>query len=279
MMYRNTFVLNSFIKKYDKIGDKGIQEVVDYLKVKKCFEIFPYEFVSDYNQEKIEVYKDKDGHKYVIYKEKRLYCKDSDSDENIKKYINGIMIEQDYRCPHSYFGSNGKRLEYRFPSKGDVLADVGAAEGFFTLDVIDKISKAYLFECDKSWIEPLQRTFAPYKEKIEIVRKYVGDNNSDDVVTLDSFFEEKEIDFLKADIEGAEEKMLIGSPKTFSKKIKKVLMVCYHSNKAEKELKEYLDKYGLITEVNYGYMLLANSLKFQFKKPWLRHGVIYGYRC
>ena len=51
----------------------------------------------------------------------------------------------------------------------------------------------------------MEATFAPYKEKITIVRKYVSDVDEEDNITLDTFFrdEGKFIDnlFLKMDIE------------------------------------------------------------------------------
>ena len=51
----------------------------------------------------------------------------------------------------------------------------------------------------------MEVTFAPYKEKITIVRKYVSDVDDEDNITLDTFFrdEGKSIDnlFLKMNIE------------------------------------------------------------------------------
>ena len=75
----------------------------------------------------------------------------------------GLLIEQDKRSAHRYVDSYEEL-------KGKTLLDIGAAEAIFTLDTIECIDHAYLFECDESWIEALEATFAPYKEKITIVR-------------------------------------------------------------------------------------------------------------
>lgn len=79
----------------------------------------------------------------------------------------GLLIEQDKRSAHRYVDSYEEL-------KGKTLLDIGAAEAIFTLDTIEYMDHAYLFECDESWIEALEVTFAPYKEKITIVRKYVS---------------------------------------------------------------------------------------------------------
>ena len=75
--------------------------------------------------------------------------------------------------------------------KGKSLLDVGSAEGIFTLDVIDLIEHAYLFECDDEWVEALEATFLPWKDKITIVRKYVSDMDDENNTTLDSYFQVK----------------------------------------------------------------------------------------
>lgn len=50
-----------------------------------------------------------------------------------------------------------------------IVADIGTAEGIFALNIIHSVKKVYLFECDPEWIIPLEKTFAPWINKIEIV--------------------------------------------------------------------------------------------------------------
>jgi len=104
--------------------------------------------------------------------------------------------------------------------KGKVLLDVGAAEAIFALNAIDLVEKAYLFECEKEWIDALELTFAPWKYKVEIVHKYVSDRNNGNHITIDNFLEEKSKKnlFIKMDIEGYEQAALKGATKTFDDK-------------------------------------------------------------
>ena len=57
----------------------------------------------------------------------------------------------------------------------DVLLDVGSAEGIFALTHIEKLKHVVLFERNAQWVEALEATFAPWKEKVTIIRKYVSD--------------------------------------------------------------------------------------------------------
>lgn len=89
-------------------------------------------------------------------------------------------MEQDLRSPHHYLDSIEE-------VKGKIFVDVGSAEGFTSLEVIEKASHIYLFEQDKLWIEALNATFGPWKEKVSIIPKFVGNNNSEQETTLDAF--------------------------------------------------------------------------------------------
>ena len=122
-------------------------------------------------------------------------------------------------------------------------------------------------------------TFKPWANKVEIVNKYVSDIDSDNSVTLDTFFAEKEIDFIKADIEGFEEQMLRGGSNVFQSKIKKCLLCCYHRTSAEEYFTDFLKSKGFDTiEVNKGLMIWAcaeEAIGEPLKAPFTRHGVMY----
>ena len=55
----------------------------------------------------------------------------------------------------------------------EIVVDIGAADGNFGLSIIEKVSKLYLFEPQKSWHKALQATFKPWEDKVEIVSKMV----------------------------------------------------------------------------------------------------------
>ena len=129
--------------------------------------IFPYCFVRKYKLQNVVVYEDDScGLLYVLQEGKRMYFPAAWSRGAVVKYYNGLLIEQDAQSPHRYeYGSF--RVE-----QGDVVVDVGTAEGNFALLVAERARKLYLFEGDVSWLEPLRKTFEPWHEKVTIVNKY-----------------------------------------------------------------------------------------------------------
>lgn len=177
------------------------------LRMFRSFKIpfFPYDFPKKYSEKSVDVFRDEEGYPYVWFEGKKLFFKKDWTDEWVKKYYVSILRDIDQESPHSYFS----KVEF-YPKEDDVIADLGAAEGVFSLKVISSCKKVYLFEADKSWTEPLERTFRDYKEKIEIVNKYIGKRTSTDYVSIDDYFRDKEITYIKADIEGAEEDMIMG---------------------------------------------------------------------
>ena len=195
------------------------------------------------------------------------------SEETCQAYYNSIIFEQDYRSPHRYITDEERALQ-----SGDVVADIGAAEGFFGLDYVERIRKLYLFEMDDSWIIPLKKTFAPWIEKVEVVKKYISDKDDDENATLDKYFSDKYITYIKADIEGAEELMLKGGENTFRDKVLKALICVYHLPDQEKNIRRKMETWGYTIAVNKGYILYIWDLK-NFKYPYLRHGVLFGEKC
>ena len=97
------------------------------------------------------------------------------------------------------------------------MVDVGAAEGIFALSNVEQAGRIVLFESSKEWIEPLKATFAPWKEKVEIVNKFAGDISNAKCVTLDDYFVPGDkLSFLKIDVEGAESRLLSGCKRILS---------------------------------------------------------------
>ena len=156
-------------------------------------------------------------------------------------------------------------------------------EGIFTLDVIGTVGKAYLFECDDGWIDALKLTFTEEiaAGKVEIVRAFVGDydDSRQNIISLDTFFADKSLDYVKADIEGAEEKMLSGGRRVFENNVGACLLACYHRQNAENHFRNYFSEVDFAhIEVNarkmvwwHQYDVLGKNLK----KPYLRNGVIF----
>ena len=114
-------------------------------------------------------------------------------------WIRHIAVEQDSASPHRYLTDNFNVTE------GSVIADVGAAEGNFSLSVIEKVAHTYIFEPDPAWVKALEATFAPWIEKVTIVQKLVGNQTTGNYITLDDYFRDKnKPDFIKADVDNAD---------------------------------------------------------------------------
>jgi hypothetical protein len=203
---------------------------------------------------------------FVLHQGKRMYFPRDWNKGHAAFYYKGLCLEQDAASPHRY-----ETKEY-IPREGDVIADIGAAEGVWALTYVEKVSKIYLFECEKHWIEALQKTFEPWKEKVIIVNKYVSISSGDGKISLDDFFQDKTINFIKADIEGAEVEMLKGSKAILTRTNDISLILCaYHKQDDAQVLKEILESVGFTTEYSNRYMLCTMD---EIKAPYIRRGVI-----
>lgn len=194
--------------------------------------------------------------KYIKHNGKDLYFPSFFSNDNICSLYRDLVIEQDVNSPHRYVNSYGQL-------RGKILLDVGAAEGIFALDTIDFTEKVYLFECEDFWIDALRATFAPWKDKVQVVNKYVSDKNSDFCITLDSFLKDKmeASYFLKMDIEGAELSALRGVH-SLSKNVQIAMAICtYHRQTDEEDIECLLRNLGYSTYFTEGYLFWNNSLR------------------
>ena len=258
---------SSFLMKSQKDEWREIGKKIRHMKPT----VFPYDFVKKYDDISIDVFRDDDDYPFVIDNGYKMYGKKRWSNEEMKEYYVSLLLEQDTESPHCYIPESR-----RMPDAGDVLVDLGAAEGIFSLRVIDRISKCYLFECDDEWVEPLKRTFSKWKDRIVLVDKYIGDVSKDNVVSLDDYFGDSKVDYIKADIEGMEIPMLNGGEKVLGR-CKRIVTCAYHYQNDESEITNVLLKHGYNISVNNGYMLYY-SLFRRFKRPYLRRGVVYGER-
>lgn len=221
---------------------------------------YPYEWTKEYDYIMKETvhYDPMKSLYYVTHNNRKLYFRTGYDPHEIKAIYKNLLIEQDARCAHRYVGSYGEL-------NGKLLFDTGAAEGIFTLDTIDYVDHAFLFECEEKWIEALDATFEPWKEKVTIIRKYVSDTDSGDYITLDTFCQSlpaKENIFLKMDIEGFEQKALNGCRQMLESAKDISGSVCiYHKQNDEKEIISFLRHYGYTTTVTPGYLYFTELRK------------------
>ncbi|MFK2820698.1 FkbM family methyltransferase [Flavobacteriaceae sp. LMIT009] len=252
----------------NKSTDEEIKEVIEYLKANPVT-VFPYDFKKKYSEDFIEVFTDKSNElKYVIHEDKRLYFKRSLSEEGIKKLYLGLQIDQDIESPHLYLTKDF------YLESHDVIADIGAAEGNFSLSNIEKVKKVYLFEYDQDWLEALRATFAPWRDKVEIIDKYVSNVDSESTITMNTFFgQNPDITFLKVDIEGSEAHFLEGFSEILDKDMQiKIALCTYHKQNDEEEFTKLLSNYGFKVVPSNGYMIFIYDKKINV--PYLRRGLL-----
>ena len=221
----------------------------------------PYEFRLKYEQLPVDVRRDSEyGLPYVVFPDgkKRLFFPRSWSDAEVKRIYRGLYAEQDTESPHYYLHRGIEEL------KGRIFLDIGAAEGFSSLQFVDWVDRIYLFEYEDEWIEALTATFLPYQDKCEIVKKYVCDSDTESTITLDTFLSDKSSSnlFVKMDIEGAEISALRGADRTLSNGKNIMLSVCtYHNKEDATSIAKIFD----VKKINYtfspGYMFINNSLR------------------
>ena len=262
---RRIQIINEFKSKDDEKG-----EIQYLLNPRHEVTYFPYAFPDEYKVDEIKVYQSDDGTPYINYNGKRLYLKRGWNKRRCQNYYRSLLVEQDKRSAHCYL-----RSPDRIPDQMDIVADIGTAEGIFTLDIIDRVKKAYCFECDEEWLEPLRKTMKPYEEKVEIIPKFIGDEDKGKTVKLDSFFNKKDVTYIKADIEGGELKMLNGGVITFKCKVKKALITTYHRPYDEDKILDFMNIYGFHSKFNPGYCLYVQD-KTTFIPPFVRRGVLFG---
>lgn len=201
---------------------------------------------------------------------------------NIRNSINAIgnIILPEYLCEYSI----GQESPYEHGlvqlRKDDVLFDLGANVGVYSAVGINKGAKVFSFEPDCSLHKYIKENTSINGEESVIVPLAVSDCcgktdfyiNTDsraanslfvrdshiekvsvNTITIDSFVKENDInriDFIKADIEGAERHMLEGARETIRKFSPKLSLCTYHLSDDVKVLTE------MIMDINFNYKIV-----------------------
>lgn len=265
------FAKKKLLARYQNKQNREIKEIVNFLE-KERLRVFNYKFTEKYLEMNVEIkYDDECGLYYVMHNGKKMYmAKKYNTEEKVYKYYREVCMEQDKESPHAYLNDEFNIKE------NDVVVDVGVAEGNFALSVIDKVSRIYLIETDKGWIEALSHTFSEYSEKIIILNKFISDYTYFDTETLDNLIKE-EVDFIKMDIEGAEIEAINGAQKLLHRSQKVKCAICvYHKDNDERCIRELVTLLGLNCTAVRGYMYYPIDMRQIYISPTLRKGVV---RC
>ncbi|GHT39486.1 hypothetical protein AGMMS49965_05630 [Bacteroidia bacterium] len=221
---------------------------------------YPYKFMLEYKLSSIDcIYDHQQAMYYIVHKGKKLYFPKRNEVNNIRVLYRSLIIEQDIRSPHCYLNDLSRLA-------GKTVLDIGAAEGIFALEVVELVKHLYLFECDEHWLKALNATFAPWKEKVTIVEKYVSDVDDELNITIDRFLEEKDKRnlFLKMDIEGYEQAALKGAVNTLKEAHDLDYAICtYHrADDAEAIGKLFSDNH-FESEFTDGFLYFAEHKSFR----------------
>ncbi len=276
MLCRNKmfFIETAILNRYINSDDKEIAEILEYIKT-HGIQIFNYEWMNQYKALNVDVQYDNESKLYyVIHKEAPMFFGNQiKSKKEAIEYYRGIMAEQDIRSPHRYLSGT-----FQVP-EGAVVVDAGVAEGNFSIEIIDKISKLYIIECDETWIEALKKTFKKYLDKIIFIHKKITSYDDGIYAKLDSLISEP-VDFIKMDIEGNECDALLGANKLIMNSPNLQCAICsYHREYDERLIRGILGEYGMSCYTTKGYMWFPRiSLDIPMISTKLVRGVIRGFR-
>jgi len=254
-------------------NDPEVQEIISFLKSNQI-EMIPYAFKKEYDKTELEVKIDTIDDLFVVnVNGNDIYFPKEMSVDYIRDSVRVGLVEQDDRSPHKYLPINSLHIG------GDVAVLCGGSDGMYALQIVNLFKKIYLFEANTAWIKPIKKTLKNHLDKIEIVPLFVSDKNSFNKITLDSFFSEKreEVNYIQADIEGEELKMLKGASKLINDSSDlKLALCCYHTDQQEVEILNFLNEHNYKVATSKGYLLMW--MQYPLLPPYLRRGVLYATR-
>ena len=247
---------------------------LDVIHERGTVTVFNAKFEDNYNKP-ISIHYDRElGLKYVVHNGKKLYYPRNMRSSSLNELYTSICIEQDSASPHRYLDKNEDL-------SNTILFDCGCAEANFTLDVIEQVKAAYLFEGDNKWADPIRATFSKWNQKIEFVQRLIG--KGDNMLSLRTYIEEQielgklsfsDKIFIKMDIEGSEVDVIEDLLPILGNFLDVKLAVCvYHRESDEKRIRDIL-KDDYLCEVRNGHMLFLWEGKSEIDYPFFRHGVL-----
>ena len=276
--FRNSrWLLKQFmIKKYEDVNDPAIQETLEYWKTHELT-VFNQHLVGKEGSLNRVFFDDPSGLPNIYFQtvggewRKMFYPRDGEFFiHEGEKFVKNLMAEQLPTSPHLY--TKGEHTV----NAGDILIDAGVCEGNFALRYVDLCSKMYLFESDSSWLESLKETFRDYRDKVEIIPKFLSDVTDGEQITLDDALPNlrgKNI-FLKMDIEGYEPKALRGAKNLLTNNFVKASACAYHNADDCIKIKSIFQKYGYKTSTSDGWMVFLHDPNILDTADF-RKGVVY----
>lgn len=171
-------------------------------------------------------------------------------------------------------------------SSTDVVLDCGAAEGMFSLMIMDRCKHVYAIEPLPIFITSLNKSFEGFSNVSvlplalsDVPGKAFMDDNSiassvsdsgNTEISLDTvdnlFFKNSiKVDYLKADLEGFEMSMLRGAAKTIAAYKPKIAITTYHKAEHADEIE------GFLKEINPNYNFKLKGIEERAGAPVMLH--------
>jgi FkbM family methyltransferase len=169
----------------------------------------------------------------------------------------------------------------------DTVADCGAAEGLFTLTVAHRCRYVFAIEPAPAFVRALERTLAGFTnvsvlpcalaESDGVVRLSAGGITSRVIETddgqlvparaIDSLFvrQGRRLDYLKADLEGAEVSMLRGAIETIRACAPRVAITTYHRREHAGQIA------ALLRDIHPDYHIFVKGIMPQDGRPVMLH--------
>jgi len=178
--------------------------------------------------------------------------------------------------------------KYTMVENGEVLLDIGAAEGLFALTVAERCKQIILVEPNISFVRSLQKSFAWMGARVDIFNVAVGDSSgtvsfdqdslrggvstagssgvSVKLTRIDDFIgSDVKVTFLKADIEGFELDMLKGARNLIERDRPKIAVTTYHLQNDADEIISFVK--GVVPE----YQVAKKGIIHKGGKPVMVH--------
>jgi FkbM family methyltransferase len=174
----------------------------------------------------------------------------------------------------------------------DVVLDCGAAEGIFSLRVLERARYIIAFEPLPLFIKSMQKTFAQHASKVfiqpyalsdvegnaflngsslygTVVKDTTNGNIPIQMTTIDRWSEQSglRVDFIKGDLESFEYKMLQGGTETIRRDKPKIALTVYHPENNWRQICEFLC--NLVPE--YSYRIKGISYNERKTRPVMIH--------
>lgn len=268
---QRTTLYNSVMGLPDRVAARFAEEIA-YLEAKGEIDVFPYGATRARPSVEAGL---ADGYPYVMHKGMRLYYPKGVSPQEAEAGYGALVNDEGIlgtgvrsRSPHSYVSADFD------VDPGSIVVDVGSAEGLFALNYVHEARQVYLFECERRWRRPLEKTFAPFGDKVRIVNKFVSDRTCGRETRLSDALRQMPPEaglFVKLDVEGAERRILGASIDFLRRRKTKIACCAYHRPDDAEVLSRLLEEAGFRVSYSEGWMLPGmNGLRY----PYFRRGVI-----